>query len=50
MQATKDHLTEDEKRILALFRELDERGRRRVILAAESVKATAERERNPFAF
>jgi len=42
MKQAKDHLTEQERELLAIFRELDEREQRRVLLAAEAVRATRE--------
>ena len=41
--ATTTTLTEQEKELLRIFRELDQKQRHHVILAAESVKATAEK-------
>lgn len=42
MKQAKDHLTEQERELLAIFRELDPKQQRHVMLAAESVKSTAE--------
>ena len=36
------HLSEQEKQLLQMFRELDTKGQRHVILAIESIKTTAE--------
>lgn len=48
MEATKDHITEEERALLALFRELDGKGRHHLFLAARSIKTTAEQRRERF--
>ena len=48
MQSAKDHLTKEEMALLALFRELDGKGRHHLFLAAQSIKTTAEHQRERF--
>lgn len=42
MENKDNHLTEEEKRLLELFRTLDDKGRHHVMLAAKSVKTNEE--------
>lgn len=51
MTATDTKLTEQEKALLALFRQLDGKCQNQMLKAAKALRVTAElRTRNPFAF